>query len=237
VEPERITLTTPKGNHFDVLCRPDTDDGSLASGIMWSDEYRLKDMDRLEGTGLDVGAHIGTVSFALLADHPGLKMVAVEPIPENADLIRRAAGQFPGRLTVLEAAAGLKSETTIDYDFVWAEGETTEYVHNTRYIGGMWRPDKPHTGRSVTVPSMKLAGFAAVAGVPGFAFVKTDCEGGEYALFADGALQADFIIGEWHDGDEKRIYALLAPTHYFMVLSDQGGTGIFAAAPKPGVQA
>lgn len=224
------TWATPHGNPVVIITRDDTADAALVDGLLNGDEYRLKQLGQLGGVALDIGAHVGTISLALLADHPGLSVVAVEPIPENVALIRQSGASWErlGRLTVLTAAA---SDTTdpvrISFDYTHHDGTEASYVHQNRFVGGIWRAG--YEGRHVTVPGVTLRGLAHDYAPDGFSLVKIDAEGAEYPFLEDGAELAQVIVGEWHDGDSTRIRQLLEPTHDFQVLDDHGGTGIFRA--------
>lgn len=204
------TLTSPGGHQAQVAIRDDTTDLAVAHSTFarWDgeveDEYRLRDLPRLSGTALDIGAHIGTVSLALLADHPELSVIAVEPVPENAAVIRDAAERngWTERVTVIEAAVGGR---VIRYG-----DESTDFARSNRYIGNL----KASKGRRRKVASMTLADLVQMAGgsVP---FLKTDCEGGEWAMLAEPAIsKVQRIAGEWHgEPGEAGIVALLSPTH------------------------
>jgi len=238
VAEELLTLQTPHHNPVMILTRTDTADGVLAQSILASDEYRLGWISQLDGVALDIGAHIGTVALALLADFPGVRVVAVEPIPDNVDLIQRAGASFiaEGRLTVLPAAAGAPGDdtATISYGYTEARDIDPDYVHQNRFIGGMWRKDAGWEGQTVTVPVVTLRQLAADYSPAGFVLCKIDCEGGEYPFLSDGAELVEVIIGEWHDGGPERIKAILDPTHTVLVLEDHGGTGTFIATRRNG---
>lgn len=62
---------------------------------------------------VDLGAHIGAATLLLLESFPGARILAVEPQPETARLLRRmiAANGLDGQCEVLEAAAGVATGT------------------------------------------------------------------------------------------------------------------------------
>ena len=235
---QAIDWLTPQGNFVTIICREGTADAALVEGLLPGDEYGLARVDEMTGVMLDVGAHIGAISLAMLADFPGLHVVAIEPLPMNADLIRRSGANWlaQGRLTVIEAAAGAtEGVSRIGYNYRSAAGADVAYVHDNRFIGGMWR-EGDADGDVIEVPTVTLRQLAEQYGVPGaddstkgFVMVKVDCEGAEYAFLADGAELCGAIVGEWHDGGPDRIRALLEPTHRFEVREDHGGTGTFWA--------
>jgi FkbM family methyltransferase len=229
---------TPHGNHVTIICREDTADAALVAGLLIGDEYGMHNFETMTGVALDIGAHIGAITLSLLADFPGLNVVAVEPLPENADLIRRSGASWyqQGRLAVVEAAAGAPGpdgappeRTRIWYNYRHSEHADDGYVRQNRYIGGMWKEGEAE-GDLISVPTVTLRQLAKDFGLPdGFILCKIDAEGAEYPFLSDGAELARFIFGEWHDGGPERIKALLEPTHDVEIVVDHGGTGIFRA--------
>lgn len=230
------TWITPHGNPITILTRDDTADAALVDGLLNGDEYRLKDIGQLEGICLDIGAHIGTISLACLADFPFTTWIAVEPIPENADLIRRSGDSWlrQSRLLVVEAAAVGPADpevVEVSYDYTSHAGTEDSYVHQNRYVGGMWR--EGYEGKRLEVPTVTLRDLAARYAPNGITLLKIDAEGAEYAFLSDGLELVAGVIGEWHDGGPERITRLLEDTHILEVLEDHGGTGIFRAWRKP----
>ena len=87
-------LRTPRGNPATLMARDDTSDlsviGSTFAGVAGSplvDEYGLKNT-YITGRFVDVGAHIGSVTVAVLLDNPNATAICVEPIPENVAVLR-----------------------------------------------------------------------------------------------------------------------------------------------------
>src|SRR3990172_6916198 len=99
-------FASPNGGSFTLFVREDTNDAALAFGILVNNEYHLQGR-HFSGWALDVGAHIGTVGLALPVDNPDLRVVCIEPVPDNADLIRRSieANGLGARVFVEEARA------------------------------------------------------------------------------------------------------------------------------------
>ena len=86
---------TPGGHPVKMTYRRDTTDWNTVSaclrnpmGATWDsgDEYHLP--RGLAGWALDLGAHIGAVTIGLLMDNPDLRVLAIEAVPENAELIK-----------------------------------------------------------------------------------------------------------------------------------------------------
>ena len=92
---EVVTVLTPRGNVARMAVRPGTSDlsvvGATMTGVAGSgatDEYRLAGLS-VEGRFVDVGAHVGAVTVAVLLDNPGALAVCVEPVPENVAVLRQ----------------------------------------------------------------------------------------------------------------------------------------------------
>ena len=80
---------TPKDHSVLVYIREGTNDWNTANSCLTEDEYATKDLPYLPGVCLDIGGYLGTVSLALLIDHPESHVIIVEPLPENVELIRQ----------------------------------------------------------------------------------------------------------------------------------------------------
>jgi FkbM family methyltransferase len=237
---ERLTVaTTPKGNTVRFWTRPDVNDEALVVGILGGDEYRLAELpDDLEGVALDIGAHVGTVGIALAVDHPRLRVVMVEPIPDNVALIRKSIdlNGVGDRCTVVEAMAGYGQGTaTCRWDYRSLEGfEDPGFVTQNAYVGNIWRlTDSEKVDSEVAqVPIISVVDLTPDIPEGGYALVKTDCEGCEWDFLRGAApWLMPLIIGEWHDGPIEKMQKLLKG-HVVTVLDDYGGSGIFRAVAK-----
>lgn len=227
-----IGIHSPKGNPATIFYREDTSD--LATlGSTWNlwdkldDEYGLASLPTMSGLAIDIGAHIGSVALALLADHPDLHVVAVEPLAENADLIARSAeyNGWSDRLTIHTAAIAKGRTVEVAYDF---RGD--DYIRNHRFIGdmGLGRAGEHSIAK---VPALTLS---KLMGKQSCVFLKTDCEGCEWDLLADPAIKrVAHIVGEGHPFDWlSRVHALLDATHDVSVIEDRGGPGTFRAVRR-----
>lgn len=192
---------TPKGNPVRMRYREDSSDFNTISSVMQPhDEYGLAALN-LTGRAADVGAHVGSVSVALLVDNPDLLVTAVEPVPPNAELLRenlRLNGVLH-RATIHMAAVGSGTSTTIRYGSTGMDGDTeaeTENATHHAFIGNsalVYRkaPKRPH--QSMKVPVLKLSEILPLD------FIKIDCEGGEWGFLADPATaEVPLILGEVH---------------------------------------
>ena len=205
------TFVTPKGQPVAMSWRETTADWNNLTSSMVEDEYNLRYLD-LTGVALDIGAYIGGVTVGLLTDHPGLKVVSVEPIPENLELLRENA-DWTDRLTIVEGAVG---HGDIRYDYEADDGRVDDFAGQHRYYGNTFGFDLYCAGqdhKSVQAPVYTIADLVPEGDI---ALCKIDCEGGEYGFFdSPDVARIDLIVGEWHPngGGPDDIRQLLEPTH------------------------
>jgi FkbM family methyltransferase len=224
---------TPNGNALRLVTRGDTNDAAMANAILSEDEYQLKGR-RLSGWALDIGAHIGTVGIALAMDNPELSVVCVEPVPENAAMIRDsvAANRLVDRVWVEEAAFGKGNTVKVQYAYTAADNPDKGYIHQSRFIGGVFRSKEHPEGTTDVVRTTTIGKLAVKFGTSAFALLKIDCEGCEVHAFADGVDLIDEIIGEFHDNLLPQLRTLIEPTHDIEVIEDRGGIGLFRAVRR-----
>jgi FkbM family methyltransferase len=230
-------VETPHGNPARFKCRTDTSDLATvgASNRLWGnlvDEYHIP--TGLSGWALDVGAHIGSVTVPLLLDNPDLRVMAIEAVPPNRDLLREnlELNGVLDRCAIAYGAAWDDSTDTIDVEYGYTGSEVAE-TH--AYIGSVtpWM-DAPGEKQSATVATFTLDDVLGVTGGDGFVWVKTDCEGCEHRFFkGPGLAKIGIIEGEWHerDGTPESFAEQLSKTH--TVTWEQGiGGGPFRAVPR-----
>lgn len=229
-------FTTKRGNTVTAECRPNTTDAMTLEACIIHDEYGLADRS-WEGFALDVGAHIGGAAMSLLADNPGLVVIAIEALPDNAAILRRNLernfGPAEVRWKVLNAAAACQSDPAKD-----GEGRMTvaygaggsEFEEAHRFIGGAVWQDSGPKGPKAIVPGVSLSNV--VVGNGFLSLVKIDCEGCEWSFLDDPAVQSvGEFRGEYHPRDghgPARIRELLEPTHR-VTLDDSVPFGPFRA--------
>jgi FkbM family methyltransferase len=226
--------------------RDGTNDASVVYAIALDDEYGTKDR-HLAGWALDVGAHIGAASIALALDNPGLRVVAIEPVPENVELIRRnaATNGVADRVLVAPVGAGADGSPTLRLSYGYSEFDPNDpdYVRAHRFVGNQYRSlARPSFDRAV--PARGLRDVLNAYGIDRVAFLKIDCEGCEYAFLSSDAIdRVDVISGEYHTGyseepetytpgAQNRIRTMLERTHDVSIVKDDPIVGLFVATRR-----
>ena len=149
--------------------------------IWFQEAYRLP-FEVPRGVLLDLGANIGMTSVWLAKRYSFSKVIAVEPDPNNAALVRQNLETNDICGEVLEAAVGPKDATTrFEFSELSNLGKLSE--------------------RGSLVPMISVASIIQKFAVPNFALAKIDIEGGEQGLF-DGPTEwlafTNAIIIEFH---------------------------------------
>ena len=215
------------------------------------DEYRLKGRS-LHGWAIDVGAYIGTVSIPLAVDFPGLRVLAVEPVPENGDALEEHARMngVSDRVTLVRAFASKSGVQSKICRYGWTHyGETgesigaasDEYLHQHRFVGESFA-DIGNPQFRLEVPAVSLDSLISTYGIEEVALLKIDCEGCEWD-FLDTPAVAHIvsIVGEYHTvlyessqphRRREAMVELLAKTHTVTFWDDGAICGLFSAERK-----
>ncbi len=230
-----VRVTTPK-RHREAFfhTRNDTNDGALVLGIVKDDEYRLRQLPNLTGTAVDIGAHIGAVTVALALDHPDLRVIAVEAVPENVEVLRAnvTANDLEDRVVVIEAAAAEPGRRRVAmlWGYRSAGNEPEGYVRDSRYIANIYDAKHADADRHM-VPAIDLD--TVMDGLDGLAALKVDCEGCEWQfLRSPRTRDVARIFGEFHNGPRfEGLQALLAD-HDVTQFGGAEDVGLFQAVAR-----
>jgi FkbM family methyltransferase len=183
---ERTSTYRPRGARLAVVLRHHTSDRFILAQLFRERLYALPDepLQRLlaidQPKVVDVGAHVGLFGAWFLSEYPAANVVAFEPDPGNAAVLRRCIEQnrLADQWTVIEACAGTAGGTVPFRAGQYAESQ----------IG-----DGPGSG---PVPVRDVFPHLADADV-----VKLDAEGAEWAILTDPRfreLTPPLIALEYH---------------------------------------
>lgn len=219
---------TPNGNSARFAYRADTNDWNTLTASTGEDEYGLRGSS-FSGWAMDIGGYLGSVGIVLAIDNPGLRVVIVEPVPPNADLIRAniELNGLAERVTLIQAAACAPGRDSTPVAYAYTGDETAlhhAFVGNSTIVAieGCTVDD---------VPCVSLSAVARPYGVP--SFLKIDCEGGEWDTLTDPIVASIPVIrGEWHPTNghtQDDFRRLLEPTHVLTFSGPVAGPGGFEA--------
>lgn len=211
--------------------REGTADWNNLFSCIRDDEYNIASMDPSTApVALDIGAHIGGAALAFALR--GFQVVAVEPLPENIEILQMnvEANGLTSKILWLERAIYSESEVAIEIHYgnpATESGAVHEFIGSGASSGG----------RSVHALSITINDVIDrfVDTVPGHSFpppyvIKIDCEGAEWdalpAISRQYLALCDAIVGELHPRgqDEQHTFDMLSklaiPTH-FVAVDDQ----------------
>lgn len=229
---------TVGGGLVTLVGRQGTTDWDITQSVIVEDEYRIKGRP-LSGWALDVGAHIGAATVLLATLYPALRVLAIEPVPENVELLTRNVQQngLTERVVILQAGAGRAGADALPICYGYRHygyGVTDAYVAAQRFVGGIFG-DRGEPEFTLQVPVASLAQLLATHAIPAVALLKIDCEGGEWEFLDTPSVgRIETSVGEYHariPHQDARILLrrLLAPTHHVEFWSEEPLVGHFEA--------
>jgi len=149
--------------------------GKGSDGYAFYQHLAIKDFDVLNDLGsprlmIDAGANIGMASLYFLNRYPGLRVVAIEPDPENFEMCRTNLAPYSDRVVLLKGA-------------IWSSCGHVSLVKGELEWNSHVAQSNGQTEASVTaydVPALIAAGGGGPVD-----FLKVDIEGGEAELFGN----------------------------------------------------
>ena len=225
---------TPNGRRLTFHYRTGTNDHNTLWSSLNEDEYHLRG-EHYTGTALDVGGYLGSVGIALAADNRDLRVVIVEPVPPNADLIERniAANGVGDRVSLIRGAVG-KGGESVD---VWYGYRGSEAAEHHAFVGNSTLAYDESATWAHDTTTYTAIGLADIVDEHGpLSFLKVDTEGAEWAFLDSPAVKdVETIVGEWHpvrDHTMGDLLALLEDTHVVTFDGPQAGPGGFRAVRR-----
>jgi FkbM family methyltransferase len=177
--------TRGKGVAYSI--RHATRDVGIFAEVFIAGEYDLPPAvsARLEALGrppriLDLGANIGLFAAYCRERWPEAAITAVEPDPENLELLRATAAD--AKIVVVPACA-------------------TTHEGSVRFVAGEFAESHVAAADS-DEDTIELASVDAFRFAKAADLVKIDIEGSEWEILADarfGELEAEALVMEWHD--------------------------------------
>jgi len=198
---------------INVAVRDGTCDHDIANSVIWEDEYQLRNHAVCGGVFADIGAYCGHASLFLAM--MGMTGVALEPIPENVEMIGQNMA-LNGQVDRVQVVQGCLGGDNVFWNCTTSQGNMHRFIGNS--FGSESGGSKALAVRSVTLEEL-LEPFDHID------LLKTDCEGGEWALVNSPhyvLAKVELIIGEFHPvlGDYEKF---IGQVHGFDDVSDKFG--------------
>ncbi len=196
--------------------------------VFEKEEYAFPDFNFKDKVVIDIGANQGF--FTVYAASRGARVFAIEPVAENAELLRENVRRngLEDRVTLFEAAVtGTDTEVSL---FVGSNVHGNARSETASIIDG------DRGGVSVDVRQVEgipIADLFARCGVDKIDFLKMDCEGAEFAIFDAMPRETLTAIGraavEYHNGRSAEIVAHLNAANFDVFQIDTDETGLIKA--------
>lgn len=195
----------PNGVSASFLIRTDTNDENTCQAVFRDDEYKIQNMEPKAGDWIiDAGAHIGTFSILAAKLYPDTPVVAVEPLPENLEILQKniALNMLGGKITVIGKA--LWSTDGEEIKMYYREAPATDRIHRfmaSAYLGctGI------EQSKASLVCTIRLSTIFQLLNINSVRVLKMDTQASELEILK-GIVQEDLvkiqtIAGEYHARD------------------------------------
>ncbi len=194
---QQFTVVTPLAEH-PLVFRSDTSDTNVFSQIFIHREYRCLDEVRHAGLVVDCGANVGYSSAFFLSRFPEAHVIAIEPDPDNFEVLRTNVRPYGSRCTPLRAAVWSSSDGLVQSPR--QAGTRQEWAVKVRPAEG---------GEEPTVASIDLPSLLRDSGYDRISILKIDIEGSERDVFASdtGWLdRVDNLVIELHGAACRQVF-------------------------------
>jgi FkbM family methyltransferase len=190
---------------FPLRFRPQTSDHSVFFQIFVHREYRCLDNARDVNLIIDCGANVGYTSAYLLSRFPTARLIAIEPDPENYDMLQANLAPY-GRYRAIRSA-------------IWSH--PAELVISGKELGGEWSRQVKPAGSAdpATIPAIDIGTLLEESGSERISILKIDIEGAEAEVFSadcDGWLKrVDNLVIELHGEAAAKTFAAATANENF----------------------
>jgi len=199
-------FTAPNGVKRTFWFRDGTNDEATIIACFEEDHYKIMDENLKQGdVVIDLGAHIGGVT-CLLATIPGIKVVSVEALPENAGILRLNLEQADNsaEVSVYERAIWSRSGKKINIRY----GDNSESGKVHRFIGTIGQAIA--TQDNLEVETISLCGIFRKEHIDNCRLLKVDIEGAENEAIGGAPKhilkKIEKIKGENHGGNYHQLF-------------------------------
>ncbi len=193
----------PNGVVATFAFRADTADENTIQATFSEDEYKFALKPPADGQWMiDLGGYIGSTAILWAKLYPKSKVVVVEPIPENALLIRaniERNGLTDQIILIEKAIAEISGEQTNIY---YRDATTVGMVH--RFIGSGYKAYHETVAEEhVSVETITLDKIIEDLKIESVRVLKMDAEGAEYVALRgcnpQNLAKIQTIVGEYHN--------------------------------------
>ena len=205
-------FTAPNGVQRKFSFRDGTNDESCIIACFEEDFYGICDRQFKEGeVVIDMGAHIGSVTMLMLSVEPKLKVISIEALPENANLVRLNTAQNGVETVLYENLVFGKTDDVEKSIYYGDQSNESGRVH--KFIGTIIdnaSEEIQDARKHAVVKTITVADIFKNENIDRCRYVKMDIEGAEKDIFTtidkETLEKIDEVCGEWHYGDYKELF-------------------------------
>lgn len=202
-ELKKEDFTSPNGLVRTFYYRDGTNDRNTIIACFSFDEYKLLELYKGEQAFIDLGAHVGGVSLLASTLNPQPKIIAVEPLPENVELIKMNSLENGVDLIIYPMAVHPKSgeKTRVYYG-----GGEHDFVGQENLSGSKEYAAKRRFAEVDTISIEDIIQNNKIESC----IIKIDAEGIEENLFKNMTQETlnkiKVLVGEYHNSDPKGFF-------------------------------
>jgi len=181
---------------YPLSVRADTSDLRVFQQIFVREEYRGLSRLKNPTTILDLGANVGFASAYFLTRFPAARVIAVEPDPQNFEMLRRNLQPYGDRAVCIHAG-------------VWSSTCNLNIVDSRYRDGQHWSRQvttASHDQADAIVPGVDVPWLMDRVGASRISLLKCDIEGAEVQVFGPSSAawidNVDAIAIELHDDSQ-----------------------------------